>query len=285
MQAARKKLNKLELLNEYPNLQYFNGFDSISISNIRDVGAATKSLNLTESDLNKIYLKSNMKDGKYDSRIIQIQQDEIGKEPKDYMLYTWKDNSGMPHQICYREAYKFWGIGKDGKEQYLYKHERPEDVDFDMYMTMTIPNGIIINTGNTEELVTYKNFDQYYPKYKNELNELGIYSDDDLKELANFNASEEGAKQLALMSLEAVRNDYPQYAELNNEEVIQEMLKDSENGISTKIRESYDIKDYIDEIKYHAIGFNIGIKDSHTEMADIGPYDPDWQTLIWEGLW
>ncbi len=66
---------------------------------------------------------------------------------------------------------------------------------------------------------------------------------------------------------------------------INKKLDDSDNGISTKIRESYDIKDYIDEIKYHAIGFNIGIKDSHTEMADIGPYDPNWQTLIWEGLW
>lgn len=109
---------------------------------------------------------------------------------------------------------------------------------------------------------------------------------EDLEEFdTKLNASEEGAKQLALMSLEAVRNDYPEYAKLDNEELIQEMLNDSDNGINTKIRESYDIKDYTDEIKYHAIEFNIGIKDSHTEMADIGPYDPNWQTLIWEGLW
>lgn len=277
-------LNKLELLNEYVGVQSFNGFDAISISNVRDVGAAVKSLNLTESDLNKMYLKSNMKDGKYDSHFIKIQQDEYDDNKREYVMYSWKDKSGMIHQICYREAYKYWGE-ENGVEKYLFKHERPENVEFDMYVTMTIPNGVLINTGDSEELVTFKNYDQYYPQYKNELNELGIYDVNDLKAIAEYNASEEGAKQLALMSLEAVRNDYPEYAELDNEELIQEMLNDPENGITTKIRENYNIDDYIDEIKYHAIGYNLNIDDTSTEMADIAPYDPNWQTLIWEALW
>ncbi len=118
-------MNKLELLNDYSKLHHFTRFDSISISNIRNLEEEVKSLNLTESDLNKIYLKSNMKDGKYDSHIIKIQQDEYDSEPREYMMYSWKDNSGLIHQICYKEAYKYWGK-ENGEEKYLYSHERPE---------------------------------------------------------------------------------------------------------------------------------------------------------------
>lgn len=63
------------------------------------------------------------------------------------------------------------------------------------------------------------------------------------------------------------------------------MLNDPNNGISTSISEHYDMNDYIDEIKYHATLYKLDIDDTSSQMADISPYDPNWETLIWEGLW
>lgn len=291
LMKIQERLNKLEILNEYLPLNTFAGFEQLLVPKITNMGSIVglsdvKSLiqnnNLSYSDINKIFLKQNIMDETLDSHIVYLQQNEYDDKGRDYMLYTWKDTRGITHQISYREAYKYWD---EKTNQFITNHEKPNDEGYDMYVTMTIPNGIIINEGNTDVLVTYKNFDSYYPEFKSQLNNFGVYSKNDLKEIAKFNATDEGAMQLAVMSLEAIRNDYPEYVKFTNEELIQEMLNDQEEDLNSKIREHYNMADYVDEIKYHAIGYNLDINDNSTEMADVSPYDPTWQTLLWEALW
>lgn len=249
-------LNKLELLNEYVGVQSFNGFDSLFIASIGDIPGGLASVGAMK-DLQTIKKDSIKKS------TISFSQNELGGGYKNYSMYEWIDSQGKLHQFFFRP-----------------------NPDYGFYATISVPNGVIINDGEHDIFVSHQNYDEYKNKYKVQLENKGIYSEKDLYEIAKYNASKEGSIAVAKASLEAIKYDYPEFSNLTDDELIQEISNIPITGIVSLtrnlLRSGYTLDDYAKEIQGHAQLFinNIGVESS--EIADISPVDPWWQTIIWE---
>ncbi len=108
------------------------------------------------------------------------------------------------------------------------------------------------------------------------------------KKIAKYNATGYGATNLAKMSIDMIRYEYPEYKDLTNNQVINKVFIGDPNAFFSKsqikatIRSYYTMPAYINEIEKHAEMYNLGIGESESQIADISAFDPNWQTIIWE---
>ncbi len=90
------------------------------------------------------------------------------------------------------------------------------------------------------------------------------------KKIAKYNATGYGATNLAKMSIDMIRYEYPEYKDLTNNQVINKVFIGDPNAFFSKsqikatIRSYYTMPAYINEIEKHAEMYNLGIGESES---------------------